>query len=724
MGLSATQIWQSTQGPLAPALAEEIPEIANITRVTYPQRILVQNGEVKFEERGYFVDSTFTEMFDFEFIAGDPEIALRELKNIVITTTLEEKYFPGQSALGQIITLRGREGKSGFTVTGVIKDPPTNSSLQFDFLINYLEYERTRPWMKHWGNYNLATYIQIDPRHTKSEVEEKIFDFIQTHKENSEKEELFLHSFKDSYLYSDFSGGREPTGRIQYVRMFSVIAVVILLIACINFMNLSTARSAKRAREVGIRKVSGAWRGFLIVQFIGESLFITILATVAGITLADLLLPVFNEITGKSITMPYTSGIFVSSLLAISVVTALIAGSYPAFYVSSFKPVQALSNRFQSKATMGGLRRVLVITQFTLAIVLIIFTVVIYQQIQFIQTKDLGINKDNVLQMPVYSSILDKQDVFDNLILDINGVSSLTYTNQNPIGIGNQTSDPTWPGKGEEQDFNFNVIQTDHQFVSTFDIQVVEGKNLPEEYNDKYNHFLVNEEAVRMMEVEDPIGMSLKFWDDNPGEIVGVVKDFHHQSLFSPIEPVIIKLNPTAAWQVMVRIDGHNTEATIAGIKTTFDQFEQEYPFEYQFVDDRFQRAYNSVTTVSKLANVFAFMAIFISCLGLFGLASFVTEQRTKETGIRKVMGATMSNLVLMFSKGFVILVLFSFLIAIPIAWFATDLWLSDFAYKISPGPMTFVVGGVLAIIIAVGTVSYQTIKAARANPIDSLRYE
>lgn len=725
MGFSSgsSQIWQTTQAPLGPALLDEVPEVADFTRVTFSQSLLFQRENIKFKERGYFVDTSFIKIFNFPLLEGDKDNALKELKNIVISKKLARKYFEGESAIGKTISITNNE-KQDFVVSGVLKEIPSQSTLQFDYLILFDEYQRTRPWRKHWGNFNLSTFIQLRADASRETVEEKIANFLTTHKDDEENTELFLHSLNDLHLKSDFSRGREPTGRIQYVKLFSIVSGIILLIACINFMNLSTARSGKRAREVGIRKVSGAIRAHLIAQFLGESLIVAFVSAGLGLTIADLLLPAFNLLTSKNIIMPYNNGLFILSLFMISIITGLLAGSYPAIYLSSFNPVKALGKQIKSGKSLGGMRRFLVIFQFVLSIVLIIGTIILRTQIDYIKNKDLGLKKDNIIYFSTREPITSKMDVFKNKLLEHPEIKSVSFANQSPISVGNMTSDPEWDGKLEGDDINFHVIQSDHEFVSTFDIEILEGQDLPEKFEPEYNYLLVNEEAVRMMGMEDPIGQRLSFWDENPSEIVGVVKDFHHQSLFSPIEPVIIKLNPPSTWQVFIRIETENPEGIIASIEKIHNEFEQEYPFEYRFLDQQFERTYRSVSTAGNLAYIFAFLAIFVSCLGLFGLSSYMAEQRTKETGIRKVMGASVSNLVIMFSKDFLVLVILSIVIAVPVAWYLSDYWLSDFTYRIGLQTSPFLIGGVIAIIIAMVTVSFQTIKAATANPVDSLRYE
>ena len=716
---SSPQFWTNSQGLLAPALNEEVVDIEVAIRVSYTMTPLISNGSIKVKPEGLYADSAFFHVFSFPFKYGDLQTALQAPYNIVISEKLALQVFGEENAIGKTLTVRDFGEKEEYQVTGVFENVTAQSSLQFDFVMPYGPYHKKRSWMNSWGNYDDRTFVLLRENVNVSNVREEIKNFIIEHQGPESTTLLHLYPFKDIYLKADFSRGLGEGGRIQLVKLFLAIATLILVIACINFMNLATARAGKRAKEVGVRKATGAHRGSLIIQFIGESILITMISVLLAVTLADLLLPFFNILTEKNIHIPYGNAYFIISLLGAGVVVGALAGSYPAITLSAFQPAKVLKGAAHSSRSLGGLRKVLVVFQFTLSIVLIIGTIIIYNQIQYVLNKDLGIEKDNILYHPLYQAF-QQREAYRNDLLTIPGVKSVTFSNFSPLDIGNTTYSVNWPGKGEEERIAFHVIQADRQLLETFQIKLIRGR-IPEK-QDSLIQVLVNEEAVKAMNMDEPVGQIIDVWGGK-GIIRGVVRDFNHQNLFQKIDPVVIYLNTGSRGFIAIE-SGSNMAKTISDIENVFRKYDQEYPFEYEFVDKAFEQNYKIVVTAGTLSNIFAVIAIVISCLGLFGLASYMTEQRRKETGIRKVFGASVYHLTTIFSLDFLKLVLIAFIISLPMAWYVANYWLDYFSYRIDITYFPFLIGGFSAFFVALVTVSYHTIRAAMSNPVDALRYE
>ena len=715
------QYWTNTPGILAKTIESDVSGVEEAIKVSHNESNLILVGEKNYKERGRFVDPEFLKVFDFPLASGDQDKALEHLNNIVLSHELAEKFFPGEEAMGKTIVMEDMGEKEPYTVTGVLEKLPKANTLQFDYLVSYEKFLSKRPWNTDWGNYNDMTFVLLQENANYKNVSSQTQDLITKYQEES-RTVLHLYPYQDIYLKSDFSKGLEEGGRIVYVRIFTIVGIIVLLIACINFMNLSTARAGKRAKEVGVRKATGAYKSYLVTQFLGESVFITFIALLVAITLSDLLIPYFNQLTDKELFMPYREPLFVGSLLSLTLVVGLIAGMYPALRLSSFKPASVLKGAQHSGKSLSGIRRVLVIVQFATSIIFIIATIVVYTQLQFVMNKDLGINKENILYHIGYG-LEGKSEAYKHDLKAIPGVKSVAFTNSSPLSIGNTTYSPSWDGKGEDSEAYFHVIQTDRDVLEAFDITLIEGKGFPEKVDTAQAAFIINEEAAKVMGMEEPVGENLSVWG-NSGKIIGVVKDFHHQSLFKGIEPVIIYYNPANAWMSFVSIDGHNVSETVEAIGEVYKKYEDEHPFEYRFVEEAYQSAYQSVETAGSLTNIFAIIAIIVSGMGLFGLSSYMTEQRKKETGIRKVFGASILQLLALFSRDLLKLVGISILISLPVAWYFVDNWLQGFAFKVELSWLPFLIAAAFATFIALITVSYHTIKTARANPVKSLRYE
>jgi putative ABC transport system permease protein len=722
-----SKIREYAPSALAQPLLEKFPEITQIARV-FEAQVVFETSKAKFSESGIYADSSLLTMFSFPLKEGRLKNILSDAQSIVISQELAEKYFPGESALGKSISIVEEE-KVNYVITGVLKPIPKQSSLQFDYIMAYDKFQdKYRPWWngesnRHaYTNFNIHTYVTLIPGVDLLSLNEKLDTFIGDFTGTNTEEALFVYPFTAYYLHADFSRGRVPTGKIQYVNLLSTITFIVLLIACINFMNLSTARAGKRAKEVGLRKTIGSTRRQLLIQFMVESILIAFISMFVALTLADMLMPAFNLMTNKYIEIPFSSPVFILVIVTVGMGTGILAGCYPAFYLSAFSPIKALKNYNSSKGSLSGVRRGLVIVQFTLSIVFIVFTLVVSSQIGFIQTKNLGIKRDNIVHHPLHG-ITTKKDTYKKELLNIPGVQSVVFTEQSPFNLANGNQGVSWKGKPENEDMYFNVMQVSEGFVKTFELELIEGTGFPENYNpnaDRY--FIINEAAAELLNTNDPIGLQLQVWG-KWGTVVGLARNYHHRSLEYAIEPVVMLYNPDETFRAYIGIESTDIPTLMSKIGAIYAKYEENYSFDYSFVDDEYNQSYTEVITIGKLANIFSLCAIFISCLGLFGLSAFITEQRTKETGIRKVLGASEWSLLRLFSKGFVKLVLFAFIVAVPIAWLYSKYWLSDYAYRIELGVMPFVIAGVAALLIALLTVSYNTIKAASANPVDSLKY-
>ncbi|KAA5542852.1 ABC transporter permease [Adhaeribacter rhizoryzae] len=711
----------STPGTLAEALKKEFPEVSHATKVSWDEQVLFTHGDKSFKETGNYVSPDFLRMFSFSLVAGNANTALNQPNSVVITETLAKKYFGTTQVLGQVFKINNADS---YKITGVLRDVPKNSSLQFSYLMPVNDYEAKpdKQWLKSWDSNGIRTFVQLHPNATKAGLDPKIEEFI-TQNSKQTHIKLFLQPVKDMYLRSDFQNDRVGGGRIAYVRLFSVVAVFVLLIACINFMNLSTARSAKRAKEVGVRKVIGAVRSVLVGQFIGESMLISLLAIFISIGLTQLFLPAFNEFTGKSIMLGYAEPAFWGSLLGIALITGLVAGSYPALFLSSFKPVTVLKGTLKFSNSVALFRKGLVVFQFVLSAILIISTLVVYRQVEYIRSKNIGLSRENVAYVSLEGDLSKNAEAFKNQLAQAPGIKAVGAANQSPIAVGNNGGGVAWRGKDPGIDILFSFLQTDYGFPQTLDVQLKEGRFFSKEFGADSSKVLVNEEAVRIMGFKEPLGEKITL-NGQEVNIVGVVKDFHVTSLHAPMQPLLIFLSPQNANFLFVRTEAGKTKEALASLENLTKRFNPNYPFNYRFLDEDFEQMYRSEAVIGKLANYFAGIAIVISCLGLFGLALFTAEQRTKEIGIRKVLGASVSGIVAMLSKDFLKLVLIANLIAWPLGWYLMHNWLQNYAFRADMGWWIFVLAGGATLLIALLTVSFQAVRAALTNPVQSLRSE
>lgn len=718
-----------TSAPMAINIKRDFPEVEAAVRLETTS-FLVRRGDKKFqEERSLYADSSFFETFDFPLIKGDPKKALTDLFTIVLSEATAKKYFGSEDPIGETLLLRG--DNQPVTVTGIMKDMPENSHFKADVILSMIT--RTQKFNpgrdEQWGNFGMYSYLLLKEGTDPQRLQAKFPAFLKKHNGKEQEESqmfytLTLEPLKDVYLKSKRES--PDKGNISNVYIFSIIAIFILIIACINFINLTTARASERAREVGIRKVVGAAKSRLVTQFLGESVLLCLLAFLLAILLCALLLPQFNELAGKTIS----GGIFNNSnylllLFLISAAIGLTAGIYPALVLSGFQPITVLKGRFATGKKGISLRQGLVISQFTVSIILIAGTIVVYKQLHYMRSRDLGFAKDQMLVMDYY---YDRNvQSLKNEIKTIPSVLSVSTSSSIP-GMGNNIAYSQVENKaGEMQIANLDVYFTDFDFLKQFKVGMVAGRAFSVDMpTDSTQAMIVNEEAVKSFGYTSPhdiIGKKFSQWG-REGEIIGVIKNFNFQSLHQDIKPLSIRVEPGNFHIISMKVATANLPATIAAVEKKWKAAIPNRPFSYFFVDEAFDRQYRAEERFGNLFLDFAILAIFISCLGLLGLASYSTMQRTKEIGIRKVMGASVGSITGLLSKDFLKLVLVAIVIALPVAWFAMNRWLQDFAYRSTIPWWVFLATGIIATLIALFTISFQAIKAAIANPVKSLRTE
>ncbi|QDK83685.1 FtsX-like permease family protein [Spirosoma sp. KCTC 42546] len=718
-----------TQGVLADELKRSIPDVQYASSLEWPVSTTFEAGSKINKLSGTFAGADFFRMFSYPFLRGTPETALSQPAGIAISRKMAEQFFGSpDKAIGKSIRY---ENKEDLQITAVFENLPVNSSVQFDFLRPWTDFIKENDWAKTWGSTDPVTYVQLRPDGAGRpadalRVEAKIKDFIYKYvpKNKGFLVELGLQPYSEKYLHSNFKNGQLDGGRIDYVRLFSIVAVFILLIACINFMNLATARSAKRAKEVGVRKVVGAARLALMGQFIGEAMLLTTISMSIALLLVALLLPAFNTLTGKLLTIPYNEPIYWAILLGLLVLTSFVAGSYPALFLSSLNPIRVLKSSIRFSSGTTFFRQGLVVFQFGLSVLLIVGTIVIYRQMNYMQTKNLGYNRENLIYIPIEGDLAQKYDLFKEEADRTTGVLAVSRMRESPTGIGHHVDDISWSGKDPNLRTAFANTVVGYDFVKTLNLQLKEGRDFSSNFGTDSLSFLINETALAKIGYQHPIGKPLD-WGGYHGKIIGVLKDFHFNSMRQAIEPLIIRLEKQSRWgTILVRAESSKVKEVISNLEKLSKELNPKTPFTYQFSDQEYANLYRSELVVSQLTNSFALLAIFISCLGLFGLATFTAEQRTKEIGVRKVLGASVTSVVALLSTDFLKLVLLAILLASPIAWWAMTNWLEGYMYKIDIEWWMFALAGLLAIVIALLTISFQSIKAALMNPVRSLRSE
>lgn len=727
--------WAVAQIPLADELRDNYPEVQNAVRFFGTGRTIYKNGEKQFyEEEFYLTDSTVFDMFTYKFIHGEPATALDNPFTLVLTETTAKKYFSDISeAVGQSIQ---NEAGEEFKITGIIEDVPLNSHFIFDGLISR---STRRDFVGSWGNFGVFTYIQLPEGYDLSKMYTS-FDKIIKERVNPIFEQFGikivyeLQPILDIHLYSKIQDEAEEGGDITYIYIFASVAAFMLLIACINYMNLATARSVNRAKEVGVRKVMGSQRRQLIAQFIAESVVIALIAMVISLVLIYVLLPTFNSLANKSLPFSYIfQGPIILSLLAIVIFVGIVGGSYPAFYLSGFNPINVLKGKLTTKGGSAVFRKFLVAFQFMISIFMLISTLIVFDQLQFMRNKDLGFEKERVVRISMNERALrEKSQVLINQLKQMPEISSVGTASSSPgLGIGKLLL-KVEDNEGKLVDRGVDLYAADYDFVSTLGMKVVTGRDFSREFpSDTTFGALVNESMVKRMSWENPIGKKFVFSDGNPDTpdnertVVGVVKDYHQNSLYDPIEPLMILMAPRNGF-VFVRTEEGDVRKSLAAIESAWKEIFPTYTFEYDFLDADFNSQYKADEKRSQIFTAFSGLTIVIACLGLLGLAAFTTEQRTKEIGVRKVIGASVQNLVVLISREFFLLVGIGMIVAFPLAWFFTNDWLQNFAYRIElKGEWpTFILSALLAFIITLMTVGFHVVRAASANPVKSLRDE
>ena len=700
---------------LAAVFKEQYPEVRQITRFCY-RYWLIKYGDKIYNESGGLVDDDFLKMFTFPLIQGTPETVFASRDSIVLTERAAVKYFGAQDPIGKSLLINN---DTELIVTGVLKDVPKNSHLQFDFLASMrLMGERgDTSW-----SYEAGTYALLEKNIFLPDFADKISGFVMEHdKRTNQKVVLHIQPLSKVHLYA--LNGTDP---IIYVYIFLTIAIAILIIACINFINLSTARSNTRAKEIGLRKVVGAEKADIIKQFIGESMILSAIALLVAMGMVYLFLPAFNNIAEKQLTLNIAGDVSTLFLLiGIILFTGLASGSYPAFMLSSFRPVNVLK-KGKLQSCSGGLvlRRILVVSQFTATIVLIIGTIIMYKQLSYIRNKDIGLSRDHVLTISMKRELREGYRSFKNEVKQHPNVMNVTAARRLPTNIGHMNP-VYWEGKGPEDYVTMTDASVDYDYFETLGMQIIQGRSFSEEYATDPENYVLNEEAARITGLESPIGKMFSCWEDE-GKIIGIVKNFHASSLHNEIGPVIFTLSQRHGSHsyIFVKIRPNDVSGTIAYLKKKADEFAPNNLFEYSFLDDEFNRQYVNDQRRGDIYKYFTFLAIFVSCLGLFGMASFTAEQRTKEIGIRKVLGASIANIIVLISRDFLMLLFISNVIAWPIAYYLMDKLLNNYAYRTIIAVWVFIVSGMMAVFVALLTVCVKIVRVAHSNPANSLRYE
>ncbi len=714
--------WSSTPKPMVPALKQEYPDVEDAVRVN-DAKFLFTVGDKHLNLEGIFTDPGFLHMFSFPMIQGQAN-ALNGNYNIVLTQKGAKKLFGDENAMGKVVRL---DSTDNFTVAGIMADLPNNTKFDFDYLLPWSYMKKIGYDDTAWGNNSVESFVLLKTGVNQTDFDKKIEGITIRHRnDDGNTTHVFTQLFSDTWLYSKSENGHFVGGRVSMVRLFSVIASFILLIACINFMNLSTARSEKRAKEVGIRKAVGAPKRLLVMQFIGESIMLAFFSGIIAIILVELSLPAFNTLVSKSIYIPFTDPVY--WLIAISFVlfTGLLAGSYPALYLSSFKPVKVLKGTFKAANAQITPRKVLVIIQFTFAIALVICTLVVIKQIKHAQERNAGYVKDNLIYVPLQGDISKHYDLIKNELLRKGVAVAVT---KSMSGITSRNSDGwgfSWPGSTEnDQKLDFVRMASDADFVKAMGVKLVQGRDIDiKAYPADSLALLLNESAVKAMRLSNPVGQVVK-GDGREWRIVGVIKDFIFESPYEKVQQLMV-FGPRAWFNGMhIKLNNQKPVAqNLAVAEQIFKESNPQYPFEYKFMDEEYARKFRNEKRIGSLAGLFAGLTIFISCLGLFGLSTYMAENRIKEIGVRKVLGASVLNITTLLSRDFLKLVIISILIASPIAWWMMNSWLQGYTYKINMSVWIFALAGLGAMSIALLTISFQSVKAAMANPIKNLRSE
>jgi len=720
------QTQQYTTGPLttpcmpAPLAADAIRDFAEFDEVFrfYDQSAVVSFDDKKFIESITLADSGIFKVFDFKLVSGTLDGALKEPFTMVITDKAAGKFFGKTDVTGQFLRIND---KQDFRITAVVERPPSNTSFQDDFYIPFDFLSEMGFSLKQYDWNTFYIYAQLSPGVNYRDFNKKFENYFQqVQKDSTITTTLFLSPLSKENLYY-YDG--TPT-KIRSIYTFGIIAIFTLLIACINFMNLSTARASKRSREIGLRKVVGATRKQLIYQFIGESLLMSVISLVFAMLLAQLFLPLFNDLSGKELSFSLVDPVIIISLVLVTLFTGIVAGSYPALYLSSFRPFKVMKTAGNNPKGNTWFRRSLVVFQFTLSVALIISTIVMYRQLNFMLHTDLGMNKENVIFFNFRGDLKEKYESFKGQLKTNPDILSVGCSSHLPFMVGSNSGGFSWENKNKNDDVLINLEFVDDDFAELMKINLVSGRYFSEGFATDTSSILVNQKTAKLMGIEDPVGQWISWGDNYRFRIIGMVKDFHFQKMQSEIDPLIIFNAPSSTQFVFVRINGENTEKSIHEIENTWKSFVPAFPFEYKFLDATYEKIYQNETRLSKIFGYFAILAVIISCLGLFGLASFMVEQRTKEIGIRKVLGSSIAQIIVNLQREFLWLVAAANVIAWPLAWFFMNEYLESFAFRINLSPLIFVIAGFLSLLITFLTVFFLAYNAASRNPVNAIKYE
>ncbi len=715
---------QSMPYPLKEMLPSKASQVHSICMTNWGEGNMLQVGEKRMNKFGRSVSEDFLKMFTFPLIKGDQSHALDEPTSIVITESTAKALFGDAEPMGQFIRV---DNQNELKVTGVVRDVPEQSAFRFDYLLPFGYFEANWPWVQNakdrWDNNSFQMYVQLHPGATEAETNTAIRDIIRENNPKAPTAQLFLHPMSKWRLHSNFDEGKNTGGLIDYVRLFTAIAVFVLVIACINFMNLATARSEGRAREVGIRKSVGSRRNELIFQFLGESVAISAIAFMLAVALVELLLPYYNVFVDKNISVDYSNGWIWFTAISLILVIGLFTGSYPAFYLSGLQPVKVLKGKIDSAKGGSTPRKVLVVMQFATSIALIIGTVVIYQQIQHVKNRDIGYDRENLIQVWTNNEMETNFQTVREELVRTGAVKSICKSNS-PVTSIFSSNEVNWPGMPGDTRVAFSTIATEYDYAETMGVQMILGRDFSRDFPSDSSAVVINEAALKMIGFEDPLGQKLE-WGGGQFEIIGVMQDMVMADALGEVQPLSMFLIPRWSTTITIRLNKtDDLKAAIAQVESVFKKHNPNYPFEYQFTDDVFNRKFANINLISRVAGIFAGLAIAITCLGLLGLAAFTAEQRTKELGIRKVMGASVSSLVLLISKDFTRLVLFAFIISAPLSWWYLNEFLQRYQYRVEIGYWVLGVVGAFAMLLTLIIVSTQALKASMANPVDSLRTE
>jgi putative ABC transport system permease protein len=716
-----TFTFDATPGPFAQGIKAEIPGIKNTARTTWGNNVLFSLNDKTIYQQGLYVDSPFLKMFQLQFLRGNAANAFAQLHSIVVSQKMANNFFGTTDVIGKSLKVNNEQD---YVISGVIKNIPENVSFKFDWLSPFKIHEDQNKWLQSWGNNGVVTYVETQPNANVDAINEKLYGYIQT-KQKDASARMSIYPMNRWRMYDSFDNGKEVAGRIKYVNLFSLIAWIILIIACINFMNLSTARSEQRAKEVGVKKVMGAGKSKLIGQFIGESVFTSFIAALFAVAVIYLSLPAFNSLVEKQLTVNVSNPLHITALLAIALICGLLAGSYPAFYLSSFKPVYVLKGiKIKNSGSAGLIRKGLVVLQFSISVILIISTIIIYQQINHVRDRELGYNKQNIVYMYTQGKMKQHFNVIKNDLQSTGLIQNAALSNNQVLQLGSNTGDFVWEGKNPSKQVLITVEGVSPEYISTMGMHLKEGRDFYADGKTDSSNIIINESLAKIINKKNILGTIVTQGSTNY-TVVGVIKDFVYNNMYASAAPLILFSDTSNCNVLSIRIKaGSQVPAALAKIEAVIKNDNPGYPFDYSFVDQQFDQLFKTETLIEKLTGVFSILAIFISCLGLFGLAAYTAEKRTKEIGIRKVLGASVKGLAGLLSKEFLQLVAISCLIAFPVAWWMMKDWLDGYTYRINISWPVFALAGILALLIALLTVSFQAIKAAIANPVESLRTE